>query len=50
LSELQSLISAFLEEVKVNYVMEISQEDVDRIIEESRELHIKGQQSQARAR
>lgn len=50
LSELQSLISAFLEEVKVNYVMQISQEDVDRIIEESRELHIKGQQSQARAR
>ncbi|MDY6802918.1 MAG: hypothetical protein SXA11_03795 [Cyanobacteriota bacterium] len=45
LAEFQSLISAFLEEVKVNYVMQISQDDVDRIIEQSRELHIKGQQS-----
>ena len=48
LAEFQSLISAFLEEVKVNYVMEISQDDVDRIIEESRELHLKGQQSNAK--
>lgn len=50
LAEFQSLISAFLEEVKVNYVMEISQEDLDRIIEQSRELHIKGQQSSATVR
>jgi len=48
LAEFQSLISAFLEEVKVNYVMQISQDDVDRIIEQSRELHLKGQQSNAK--
>ncbi|MDE5111753.1 MAG: hypothetical protein O4753_10955, partial [Trichodesmium sp. St7_bin2_1] len=37
LEELQSLISAFLEEVKINYVMAMSQEDVEKILEQTRQ-------------
>lgn len=46
LDELQSLVSAFLEEVKINYVMRMSQEDVEKILEETRQLQLKAQNSQ----
>jgi len=38
LSELQSLLFDFLEEVKLNYVQRLSQEDIDQIIEQTRHL------------
>ncbi len=41
LEELQSLVSAFLEEVKINYVMGMSDEDVEKILEETRQLQLK---------
>ncbi|NEQ36155.1 MAG: hypothetical protein F6K40_07590 [Okeania sp. SIO3I5] len=41
LEELQSLVSAFLEEVKVNYVMGMSEEDVEKILEETRQLQLR---------
>ena len=41
LEELQSLVSAFLEEVKINYVMAMSQEDIEKILEETRQLQLK---------
>ncbi|TAF21606.1 MAG: hypothetical protein EAZ76_00335, partial [Nostocales cyanobacterium] len=37
-SELQSLLSDFLEEVKINYVQRLSQEDIDQIIEQTRQM------------
>ena len=46
LEELQSLVSAFLEEVKINYVMRISEEDVEKILEETRQLQLKAYKSQ----
>ncbi|MGB3512287.1 MAG: hypothetical protein WBA93_24225 [Microcoleaceae cyanobacterium] len=46
LEELQSLVSAFLEEVKVNYVMRMSDEDVEKILEQTRQLQLKAQKSQ----
>ncbi|MEB3340077.1 hypothetical protein [Okeania sp.] len=45
LDELQSLISAFLEEVKINYVMGMSEEDVEKILEETRQLQLKANKS-----
>lgn len=36
--ELQSLISAFLEEVKVNYVRRLNEEDFDNLLEEAKQL------------
>ncbi|NES02476.1 MAG: hypothetical protein F6K22_06265 [Okeania sp. SIO2F4] len=45
LEELQSLVSAFLEEVKINYVMRMSDEDVEKILEETRQLQLKANQS-----
>ncbi len=45
LEELQSLISAFLEEVKINYVMGMSEEDVEKILEETRQLQLKANKS-----
>ncbi|ABA21494.1 conserved hypothetical protein [Trichormus variabilis ATCC 29413] len=38
LSEIQSLLVDFLEEVKLNYVQRLSQEDIDQIIEQTRQL------------
>lgn len=38
LQELESLISDFLEEVKINYVKRLAQEDIEQILEETRQL------------
>lgn len=38
-SELQNLIFDFLEEVKINYIQRLSQEDIQTIIEQTRQLH-----------
>jgi hypothetical protein len=38
LSEIQSLLFDFLEEIKLNYVQRLSQEDIDQIIEQTRQL------------
>jgi len=38
LSEIQSLLVDFLEEVKLNYVQRLSQEDIDQIIEQTRQI------------
>ncbi|MBD2204265.1 hypothetical protein H6G33_26560 [Calothrix sp. FACHB-1219] len=38
LTELQSLLFDFLEEVKLNYVQRLSQEDIDQIVEQTRQL------------
>jgi hypothetical protein len=37
-SEIQSLLFDFLEEIKINYVQRLSQEDIDQIIEQTRQL------------
>jgi hypothetical protein len=36
--EIQTLVSDFLEEVKINYVQRLSQEDIDQIIEQTRQM------------
>jgi len=41
LSEIQSLLFDFLEEIKINYVQRLSQEDIDQIIEQTRQLRTK---------
>jgi hypothetical protein len=41
LTELQSLLFDFLEEVKLNYVQRLSQEDIDQIVEQTRQLRTK---------
>lgn len=41
LSELQSLLSDFLEEVKINYVQRLSEEDIEQIVEQTRQLREK---------
>ncbi|MBW4615613.1 MAG: hypothetical protein KME21_20520 [Desmonostoc vinosum HA7617-LM4] len=38
LSEIQSLLCDFLEEIKLNYVQRLSQEDIDQILEQTRHL------------
>ncbi len=38
LSEIQSLLFDFLEEVKLNYVQRLSQEDIDQILEQTRQI------------
>jgi hypothetical protein len=38
LEEIQSLLTDFLEEVKLNYVQRLSQEDIDQILEQTRQL------------
>ncbi|BCL36858.1 hypothetical protein NSMS1_33050 [Nostoc sp. MS1] len=38
LSEIQTLLFDFLEEVKLNYVQRLSQEDIDQIIEQTRQI------------
>ncbi|AFY99153.1 hypothetical protein [Calothrix sp. PCC 6303] len=37
-SEVQDLLSDFLEEVKINYVQRLSQEDIEQILEQSRQI------------
>ncbi|MDF0556671.1 hypothetical protein PY364_26610 [Kamptonema sp. UHCC 0994] len=39
LQEIQLLLSDFLEEVKINYVKQLSEEDFQRILAESKQLH-----------
>ncbi len=39
-SEVQSLLSDFLEEVKLNYVQQLSQEDIEQILEQTRRLKV----------
>lgn len=41
LQELESLISDFLEEVKINYVQRLAQEDIEQILEQTRQLQRK---------
>ncbi|WP_414575689.1 hypothetical protein [Anabaena sp. CCY 9402-a] len=38
ISQIQSLLVDFLEEVKLNYVQRLSQEDIDQILEQTRQL------------
>ncbi|WP_414569197.1 hypothetical protein [Nostoc sp. CCY 9925] len=38
LTEIESLLSDFLEEIKLNYVQRLSQEDIEQIIEQTRQL------------
>ncbi|MBD2662922.1 hypothetical protein B6N60_00442 [Richelia sinica FACHB-800] len=42
LGEIQSLLSDFLEEVKINYIQRLSQEDIDQIIEQTRQMRTQG--------
>ncbi len=39
LSEIQSLLIDFLEEIKINYVQQLSEEDIEQILEQTRNLH-----------
>jgi hypothetical protein len=41
LLEIQSLLSDFLEEVKINYVQRLSEEDIEQIVEQTRQLREK---------
>jgi hypothetical protein len=41
-TELQSLMNDFLEEMKINYVQRLSQEDIEQIIEQTREMRSQG--------
>ncbi|MEA5517132.1 hypothetical protein [Nodularia sp. UHCC 0506] len=41
ISEIQSLMSDFLEEIKLNYVQRLSQEDIDQIMEQTKQLRTK---------
>ncbi|MDB9374546.1 hypothetical protein [Nodularia sphaerocarpa] len=41
IGEIQSLMSDFLEEMKINYVQRLSQEDIDQIMEQTRQLRTK---------
>ncbi|WP_414528371.1 hypothetical protein [Nodularia chucula] len=41
ISEIQSLMSDFLEEVKLNYVQRLSQEDIEQIMEQTKQLRTK---------
>jgi hypothetical protein len=38
IGEIQSLLNDFLEEVKINYIQRLSQEDIDKILEETRKM------------
>ena len=37
-STIETLLTELMEEVKINYVTQLSQTDIDRIVEESRAL------------
>lgn len=40
LTEVQSLLNDFLEEMKINYVQKLSQEEIEQIIQETRDMKI----------
>ena len=40
LSEIQSLLIDFLEEIKINYVQQLSEEEVEQILEQTKNLHL----------
>jgi len=42
LSEIQTLLAEFLEEIKLNYVQRLSQEDIEQIIEQTRQMRTQG--------
>lgn len=39
LSEIQSLLIDFLEEIKINYVQRLSEEDIEQLLEQTRNVH-----------
>ncbi len=39
LAEIQSLLIDFLEEIKINYVQQLSEEDIEQILQQTRHLH-----------
>lgn len=39
LKEIQSLLIDFLEEIKINYVQQLSEEDIEQILQQTRNLH-----------
>jgi hypothetical protein len=39
LREIQSLLIDFLEEIKINYVQQLSEEDIEQILQQTRNLH-----------
>jgi hypothetical protein len=41
ITEIQSLLTDFLEEVKINYVQRLSQDDIDQIIQQTRQMRNK---------
>jgi hypothetical protein len=43
--EIQSLLNDFLEEVKINYVQRLSQEDIDKILEQTRKMRTESSSS-----
>ena len=43
--EIQSLLNDFLEEVKINYIQRLSQEDIDKILEETRKMRTESSSS-----
>ena len=45
LAEIQSLLNDFLEEVKINYIQRLSQEDIDKILEETRKMRTQSSSS-----
>ena len=45
LAEIQSLLNDFLEEVKINYIQRLSQDDIDKILEETRKMRTQSSSS-----
>ncbi|MDB9483889.1 hypothetical protein PN476_14845, partial [Dolichospermum circinale CS-537/05] len=45
LVEIQSLVNDFLEEVKINYIQRLSQEDIDKILEQTRKVRAESSSS-----
>jgi hypothetical protein len=45
LAEIQNLLNDFLEEVKINYIQRLSQEDIDKILEETRKMRTQSSSS-----
>jgi len=45
LVEIQSLLNDFLEEVKINYIQRLSQEDIDKILEQTRKVRTESSSS-----
>lgn len=45
LVEIQSLLNDFLEEVKINYIQRLSQEDIDKILEQTRKMRTESSSS-----